>query len=92
MIGSRTKVQTIVRRVLGPDHEHARASVDLSRVRAPIGLALGGTSPGEIAVSTLAEIIAHRHGGCGDPMSMVADLAREHEASVPRADEPDARP
>jgi xanthine dehydrogenase accessory factor len=34
-------------------------------VYAPIGLELGGTSPQEIAVAILAEIIAVRRGGRG---------------------------
>lgn len=34
----------------------------LQRVHARIGLDLGGETPGEIAISILAEIIAHRHG------------------------------
>ncbi|MBN2118292.1 MAG: XdhC family protein [Anaerolineales bacterium] len=35
----------------------------LVRVYAPIGLDLGGSTPEEIAVSILAEIIAVRRGG-----------------------------
>jgi xanthine dehydrogenase accessory factor len=31
-------------------------------VHAPIGLDIGGEKPGEIAISILAQIIAHRHG------------------------------
>ena len=59
MIGSRGKCHTIL--------EHLRADGfgddALSRVYAPIGLDLGGTSPQEIAVAILAEIIAVRRGG-----------------------------
>lgn len=59
MIGSRAKCQTIF------DHLHADgvAAEDLERVYAPIGLELGGTTPQEIAVAILAEIIAVRRGG-----------------------------
>jgi xanthine dehydrogenase accessory factor len=61
MIGSRAKCQTIL--------DHLRAdgitAEALDRVYAPIGLELGGTSPQEIAVAILAEIIAVRHGGRG---------------------------
>jgi xanthine dehydrogenase accessory factor len=34
----------------------------ISRIRAPIGLPIGALSPGEIAVSIMAEIVAARHG------------------------------
>jgi xanthine dehydrogenase accessory factor len=61
MIGSRAKCQTIF--------DHLRAdgvtAAALDRVYAPIGLELGGTSPQEIAVAILAEIIAVRRSGCG---------------------------
>ena len=61
MIGSRAKCQTIL------DHLRADGSTDdaLARVYAPIGLDLGGTTPQEIAVAILAEIIAVRRGGSG---------------------------
>ena len=39
----------------------------LARLRAPIGLDLGGREPSEIAVSILAEMLAVRHGR--DPRS-----------------------
>ncbi len=61
MIGSRAKCQTIL------DHLHADGvtAEALDRVYAPIGLELGGTSPQEIAVAILAEIIAVRRDGRG---------------------------
>jgi xanthine dehydrogenase accessory factor len=56
MIGSQAKCRTIV--------DHLRADdvseEDLERVYAPIGLDLGCTSPQEIAVGILAEVIAVR--------------------------------
>lgn len=58
MIGSRAKCQTIL--------DHLRAdgvtAEALDRVYAPIGLELGGTTPQEIAVAILAEIVAVRRG------------------------------
>jgi xanthine dehydrogenase accessory factor len=38
------------------------ADVDLTRIHAPIGLPIGAVSPGEIAVSIMAEIVAVRRG------------------------------
>ena len=37
-------------------------AVTLARIRAPVGLPIGAISPGEIAVSIMADIIAIRHG------------------------------
>ena len=58
MIGSRHKCQTIL--------EHLRTDGftedALARVYAPIGLDLGGTTPQEIAVAILAEVIAVQRG------------------------------
>lgn len=56
LMGSRRKVE----RVRG---ELDRRGVDLGRVRlhAPIGLRLGGDSPGEIAIAILAEVIGIRY-------------------------------
>ena len=43
----------------------------LDRLRAPIGLDIGGHSVQETAISILAEIIAARSGGSGAPLSSV---------------------
>ena len=40
----------------------------LARIHAPIGLELEAETPHEIAVSIMAEIIAHQHGGTGEAM------------------------
>ena len=71
MIGSQRKVHAVLRRVLRREAERGRPRPDLTRVRAPIGLALGGRTPAEIAVSVVAELIAERHGGTGAPMNVV---------------------
>ncbi len=71
MIGSKRKVIAILRRVLRRYDERDRPRPDLSRLRAPVGLALGGRSPAEIAVSICAELIAARRGGHGASMSIV---------------------
>ncbi|ONH36862.1 XdhC family protein [Protofrankia sp. BMG5.30] len=41
----------------------------LARIRAPIGLDLGGSTPEETAVSIAAEIVQTRWGGSGRPLS-----------------------
>jgi xanthine dehydrogenase accessory factor len=59
LIGSRAKAAQIfrnIRRTLGRD-----PSQD-PRVYSPIGLALGGKEPGEIAISVVAELLAVRDG------------------------------
>jgi xanthine dehydrogenase accessory factor len=57
MIGSRRKVESAFRKLAKDEESRER----LSRVRAPIGLDLGGRSTGEIAVSILAELLAVRN-------------------------------
>ncbi|MBZ4324535.1 XdhC family protein, partial [Streptomyces huiliensis] len=44
---------------------------ELSRLRAPIGLDLGGRTPEETALSIAAEIIATRHGATGAPLTEI---------------------
>ena len=61
----------IVARVLRREHELGRPAPDLARVRAPVGIALGGRTPAEIAISIVAELVADRHGGSGAPMNVV---------------------
>lgn len=43
-------------------------SDQLARVRIPVGLDIGGTTPEEIALSVLAEAVAVHHGRNGGPM------------------------
>ena len=64
MIGSR-------RRVRATHEQLARegfTTADMGRVRAPVGLDLGGQTPVEIAVSVVAEIILFHAGGSGVPL------------------------
>ena len=58
LIGSRAKIARLYAR-LGTEGVDADK---LARVHAPIGLDLGAVSPEEIAVSIVAELIAHRRG------------------------------
>src|SRR5207245_3795339 len=55
--------------VLNLLHEEGFPSEKLARVRAPIGLDLGGSTPEEIALCIMAEIVMLRHGGTGIAMS-----------------------
>jgi xanthine dehydrogenase accessory factor len=66
LIGSRAKVARIFDAL---DAEGMPAEC-LTRVHAPIGLAIGAISPAEIAVSILAELIAVRHGKDASALSM----------------------
>ena len=42
---------------------------ELDRIRSPLGLDLGGTTPAETAISVFAEWIAFRHGGSARPLT-----------------------
>jgi xanthine/CO dehydrogenase XdhC/CoxF family maturation factor len=42
---------------------------DIARVHRPIGLDIGSRSPAEIAIATLAGLIADRNGRAGGPYS-----------------------
>ena len=65
MIGSKRRVWAVFKLL----HEEGVFPEKLSRVRAPIGLDLGGGTPEEIALSIMAEIIKLRHNGSGIAMS-----------------------
>lgn len=71
MIGSRRKVGLILENL----RRDGYSEVQLARVRAPIGLDLGGRQPAEIALSILAEVEAVRHGGSGRPRSRATEPA-----------------
>ncbi len=49
--------------------EAGLTEAELARLSSPIGLDLGARTPEETAVSIAAEIIAHRWGGGGEPLS-----------------------
>lgn len=48
--------------------ELAARGIDTTRLHAPIGLDLGATTPGEVAVSILAEILAAKSGRLPEPL------------------------
>lgn len=63
-------------------------AADIARVRSPLGLDLGGASPDETAISVLAEIVAARHGGSGEPLSTRSGpLHRRPAATAPPSGE-----
>jgi xanthine dehydrogenase accessory factor len=64
-IGSR-KTQADRRVRLGAD---GMTDAQLARLHGPVGLDLGGREPAEIALAILAEIVATRYGGSGQPLS-----------------------
>ncbi len=64
-IGSRQRVQ-VVKRALS---EAGIPAAQLAQLRAPIGLDLGALTPGEIAISIVAELVQVRRGGGGLPLS-----------------------
>ena len=65
MIGSKRRVWAVFKLL----HEEGVPVDKLARVRAPIGLDLGGSTPEEIALSIMSEITMLRHGGSGKAMS-----------------------
>lgn len=65
MIGSQRRVWAVFKLL----HEEGVPVEKLLRVRAPIGLDLGGSTPEEIALCIMSEITLLRHGGSGIAMS-----------------------
>lgn len=67
MIGSSGKVRQTFQSLMA----EGISKKTLEKVSAPIGLDLGGQKPGEIALSILAEIVAHGNEGSCKPMKYV---------------------
>ena len=65
MIGSRRRTNIVLARL----REAGFPEELLREVRAPVGLDIGAVSPEEVALSILAEIVAHRRDGTGAPLS-----------------------
>ena len=66
LIGSVTKLQKLFRRLEKDGVPRER----LDRVHSPMGLDLGGSSPGEIAVSIVAELLAVMYQRSGKSMRL----------------------
>lgn len=65
MIGSRRRVETVLRTLASEGYDRER----LAQIYAPIGLDIGSETPQEIALSIIAEVVAIRRGGSGRPLS-----------------------
>jgi xanthine dehydrogenase accessory factor len=63
MVGSRSKQRKILERLRGAGLDDAA----LAALHTPLGLAIGATTPEEVAISVLAELIAVRRGVAVDP-------------------------
>lgn len=86
MIGSRRKVHAILARILRREQQLGHPAPDLTRLRAPVGLALGGRTPAEIAISVVAELLADRHGGSGTAMNIVPQAIARVAELAPAGD------
>lgn len=82
LIGSRRRVLQAFRILLNEGFTEKQ----LERVNAPIGLDIGAETPGEIAVSIMAEVIQHRRLGMSKPaepmkvrFAALTTIAREAE-------------
>ncbi|MET9846522.1 XdhC/CoxI family protein [Streptomyces ossamyceticus] len=65
--------------------------LELARLRSPIGLDLGARTPEETALSIASEIVAHRRGGTGVPLTG-AHTPIHHDGPAPNpADVPSLR-
>lgn len=78
-MGSRATCADRIRRLA----DTGTAPTAIARLRSPIGLDLGGTSAAEVALSILAEILADRHGGTGQPL-------RDRAGTIHRGADPGA--
>ncbi|HEY7347835.1 MAG TPA: XdhC family protein [Ktedonobacterales bacterium] len=65
MIGSQRRIWAVYKLL----HDEGVSAEKLARVRAPIGLDLGGSTPAEIALCIMAEIVMLRRAGSGVPLS-----------------------
>ncbi|MEU1042881.1 XdhC/CoxI family protein [Streptomyces sp. NPDC005907] len=61
------------------------SDMELARLRSPIGLDLGARTPEETALSIAAEIVAHRRGGSGVPLTG-AHTPIHHDGTPSRTD------
>lgn len=80
MIGSQRRVWAVLKLL----HNEGVPVEKLLRVRAPIGLDLGGSTPEEIALAIMSEIVLLRRAGTGQPLSN--PLRERYRARLQRLD------
>jgi xanthine dehydrogenase accessory factor len=78
-MGSRRTHEDRLRRL----REVGVGAAELARLRSPIGLDLGARTPQETALSIAAEIVAHRRGGGGAPLTGARVPIHHDLAAVP---------
>jgi xanthine dehydrogenase accessory factor len=89
MIGSKVKVRAILARLRDAGR---LAGVDLSRLHAPIGLDIGASTHGEIAVAIVAELIAHRRRALAGQRLMRLPAEAVDRVVARRRDTPERSP
>lgn len=70
LLGSRRKVAIIFKCLIEKGFDPGL----LDRVYAPIGLDIGAETPEEIAISIMAEMVLHKRGGTGNPLSKLKEV------------------
>jgi xanthine dehydrogenase accessory factor len=94
LVGSPTKARVLFERL----RQAGFTDEAIRSIRAPSGLAVGAESPGEIAISILAEVLTVMHGTTGQPLRQLRGarldaLFANPAGDVPVADGgPDIRP
>ncbi|HVB61862.1 MAG TPA: XdhC family protein [Ktedonobacteraceae bacterium] len=83
MIGSQRRVWAVFKLL----HDEGVPAEKLLRVRAPIGLALGGATPAEISLAIMSEITMLHHGGSGTALS--EPLRERYRRRLERLDQDD---
>ncbi len=78
LLGSKRKAVLIFRDLLAQGIPTER----VREIRAPVGLNLGGRQPEEIAVSVMAEVLAHHHARDGAPLTMGAEVVSKLARSM----------
>ncbi|MGF6906118.1 XdhC family protein [Fusobacterium sp. PH5-44] len=80
MIGSKTKVELTIKNM----EKKGYSKEKLSKIHAPIGLKIGGQSPGEIAISIGAQLVQEKNKICNELIDskLIAELLDNKEKRV----------